>query len=204
MGFYQNRVLPHIIEFAMQTEAINDERKRCVEHVKGAVLEIGFGSGLNVAHYPRGVHRVQAVDPAALGRKLAARRLADSPVPVEFVGTDGQQLPVDTDSVDHVLATWTLCTIPEPDRALAEIHRVLRTGGQFHFVDHGRSPEPRVARWQDRLTPIQRRVAGGCHLGRPVRDLIEAAGFEISTMANYYVSGPKPFGYTYEGVAIKG
>lgn len=204
MGFYSDQVVPRITNVLMDSKEFEPIRARVAQELAGEVLEIGFGSGLNVAHYPRGVHRVQAVDPAALGRKLAARRLADSPVPVEFVGTDGQQLPVDTDSVDHVLATWTLCTIPEPDRALAEIHRVLRTGGQFHFVDHGRSPEPRVARWQDRLTPIQRRVAGGCHLGRPVRDLIEAAGFEISTMANYYVSGPKPFGYTYEGVAIKG
>ena len=204
MGFYSDQVVPRITNVLMDSKEFEPIRARVAQELAGEVLEIGFGSGLNVAHYPRGVHRVQAVDPAALGRKLAARRLADSPVPVEFVGTDGQQLPVDTDSVDHVLATWTLCTIPEPDRALAEIHRVLCTGGQFHFVDHGRSPEPRVARWQDRLTPIQRRVAGGCHLGRPVRDLIEAAGFEISTMANYYVSGPKPFGYTYEGVAIKG
>jgi SAM-dependent methyltransferase len=203
MGFYSDQVVPRITNVIMDSKEFEPIRARVAQGLSGEVLEIGFGSGLNVAHYPRGVHRVQAVDPAALGRKLAARRLADSPVPVEFVGTDGQRLPVDTDSVDHVLATWTLCTIPDPDRALAEIHRVLHTGGQFHFVDHGRSPEPRVARWQDRLTPIQRRVAGGCHLGRPVRDLIEAAGLEIAAMANYYVSGPKPFGYTYEGVAIR-
>jgi ubiquinone/menaquinone biosynthesis C-methylase UbiE len=204
MGFYSDQILPRITDVIMGGKEFEPIRARVAQELAGDVLEVGFGSGLNVAHYPRAVRRVQAVDPATLGRKLAAQRLANSPVPVEFVGTDGQQLPVETASVDHVLATWTLCTIPHPDRALLEIHRVLRTGGKFHFADHGRSPDPSVARWQDRLTPIQRRVAGGCHLDRPIRDLIEAAGFEFSTIANYYVSGPKALGYTYEGVAVKG
>lgn len=203
MGFYVDQILPRITNVVMANKEFEPIRARVAADLSGEVLEIGFGTGLNVAHYPPVVRRVRAVDPAALGRKLAVKRLASSPVPVEFAGSDGQQLPVATGSVDHVLATWTLCTIPDPRRALAEVHRVLRAGGTFHFVDHGRSPDRSVARWQDRLTPIQRRVGGGCHLNRPIRDLIAAAGFEISKIDNYYVSGPKPFGYTYEGVAVK-
>jgi ubiquinone/menaquinone biosynthesis C-methylase UbiE len=203
MGSYSDQILPRISDVLMATKEFEPIRARVTRDLAGDVLEVGFGSGLNVPHYPRVVRRVQAVDPATLGRKLAARRLANSPVPVEFIGTDGQRLPVETCSVDHVLATWTLCTIPRPERALAEIHRVLRPGGKFHFVDHGRSPEPREARWQDRLTPIQRRLAGGCHLNRPIRELVEAAGFELSKLDNYYASGPKPLGYLYEGVAVK-
>ncbi len=203
MGLYSEQVVPRIIDVVMASKEFEPIRARVCRQLTGEVIEIGFGSGLNVAHYPRVVHRVQAVDPAALGRKLASKRLASSPVPVEFIGLDGEQLPVESGSVDHVLATWTLCTIPHPERALAETHRVLRAGGRFHFVEHGRSPEAQVARWQNRLTPIQRRVAGGCHLNRPIRELIEAAGFQLSALDNYYVSGPKSFGYTYEGTATK-
>jgi ubiquinone/menaquinone biosynthesis C-methylase UbiE len=203
MGFYTDRILPRITDVVMASKEFEPIRARVAADLAGEVLEIGFGSGLNVAHYPPAVHRVQAVDPAALGRKLAGKRLATSSIAVEFVGTDGQQLPLETGSVDHVLATWTLCTIPRPDRALAEIHRVLRVDGTFHFVDHGRSPDPSVARWQDRLTPIQRRVAGGCHLNRPIRDLIAAAGFQFGKIDNYYVRGPRFMGYIYEGVAVR-
>jgi ubiquinone/menaquinone biosynthesis C-methylase UbiE len=124
-------------------------------------------------------------------------------VPVEYLGPDGQALPLEPASVDHVLTTWTLCTIPDVERALSEIHRVLRPGGSFHFVEHGRSPDPDVARWQDRLTPIQRLVAGGCHLNRPIDQLIARSGLQLTRMDNYYQKGPKSFGYTFEGVATK-
>jgi ubiquinone/menaquinone biosynthesis C-methylase UbiE len=171
--------------------------------LQGEVVEIGFGSGLNVPCYPPQVKRVRAVDPATIGRKLAAKRLAASPVPVEFVGLDGQSLPLETACADHVLTTWTLCTIPEPELALAEVFRVLRTGGEFHFVEHGRSPDTAVARRQDRFTPIQRRVAGGCHLNRPIQALVQKSGLELTKLDNYYVAGPKMFGYMYEGIATK-
>jgi ubiquinone/menaquinone biosynthesis C-methylase UbiE len=138
-----------------------------------------------------------------LGRKLAAGRLAAAPVPVEFIGLDGQRLPLETGSVDHVLATWTLCSIPQPDLALAEIRRVLRPGGAFHFVEHGRHPDPKVARWQDRITPLQRLIAGGCHLNRPIESLVRSSGLEVAKISNYEVSGPKASGYMYEGVATK-
>ena len=124
-------------------------------------------------------------------------------MPVEYVGLDGQDLPLDDAAVDHVLTTWTLCTIPDVARALQEMHRVLRPGGSLHFVEHGRAPEPKVAQWQDRMTPVQRRLFGGCHLNRPIDGLIEGAGFEMTAINTYYVKGPKPFGRMYEGVASK-
>jgi ubiquinone/menaquinone biosynthesis C-methylase UbiE len=171
--------------------------------LSGDVLEVGFGSGRNVPHYPSTVQRVRAVDPATVGRRLAAKRLAASAVPVEFVGLDGEELPVEDASVDHVLTTWTLCTIPHVDRALAEMRRVLRPGGAVHFVEHGRSPDENVARWQDRLTPIQKRVFGGCHLNRSIDQLLERAGLVVSPLDTFYAKGPKPFGYLFEGVATK-
>jgi ubiquinone/menaquinone biosynthesis C-methylase UbiE len=203
MGFYSDQILPRATDVIMAAKQLGPIRARVAAELDGEVLEVGFGSGLNIAYYPPAVHRVRAVDPATLGRKLAAKRLATSPVSVEFAGLDGRHLPVDSQSVDHVLATWTLCTIPQPERALAEIYRVLRPGGSFHFAEHGRSPDPKVARWQDRLTPIQRRLAGGCHLNRPMQALIEASGLELTKIANYRLQGPKAFGYMYEGVAAK-
>lgn len=203
MGFYSDQILPRATDVIMAAKQLGPIRARVAAELDGEVLEVGFGSGLNIAHYPPAVHRVRAVDPATLGRKLAAKRLATSPTPVEFAGLDGQHLPVDSQSVDHVLATWTLCSIPQPERTLAEIYRVLRPGGRFHFAEHGRSPDPKAARWQDRLTPIQRRLAGGCHLNRPIQALIEASGLELTKIANYHLQGPKAFGYMYEGVAAK-
>ena len=164
----------------------------------------GWGNGKATAvAYAREGARVLAVDPAQAGRKLAARWIAASPVPVEFAGLDGEQLPVADARIDHVLITWTLCTIPDPGRALAEIYRVLRAGGLLHFAEHGRSPDMHVARWQDRLTPLQRRLAGGCHLNRPIDQLIAESGLQLTRLDTYYLQGPKPFGYTFEGRAAK-
>ena len=178
-------------------------RARVTEGMTGVVLEIGFGSGLNVPQYPSGVTRVLAVDPATVGRRLAATRIAAYAVPVEFTGHDAQALPVAGASADFVLSTWTLCTIPDPGRALAEAYRVLRPGGALHFVEHGLSPEARVARAQHRLTPLHRRVVGGCHLDRPIADLITGAGFRLTRLENYYFHRPRAMGYTYEGAASK-
>jgi ubiquinone/menaquinone biosynthesis C-methylase UbiE len=146
---------------------------------------------------------VLAVDPATVGRALAARRVAASPVPVDYVGLDGQRLPLEAERVDHVLVTWTLCTIPDVAGALQEIRRVLRPGGRLHFAEHGRAPDPGVARWQDRLTPLQRRWAGGCHLNRPIDRLVEAGGFELASLETFYARGPRVMAYVYEGVAAK-
>jgi ubiquinone/menaquinone biosynthesis C-methylase UbiE len=203
MGFYEDQVLPRFVDLALSGKEFDRLRARAASELEGETLEVGFGSGRNLPHYPATVTRVRAVDPAAMGRKLAAKRVAASPVPVEYVGLDGETLPLDDASVDHVLTTWTLCTIPDVARALGEIRRVLRPGGALHFLEHGRSPNPKVARWQDRLTPIQRRVFGGCHLNRPIDGLLTDSGLEITRLDNYYVRGPKPFGYMFEGVATK-
>ena len=205
MGIYTDQVLPRFTNLALGGKDFARLRARVAAGLEGEVLEVGFGSGLNVPHYPPAVTRVRAVDPATVGRRLAAKRIDASPVPVEFVGFDGESLPLDDHSIDHVLTTWTLCTIPDVDRALGEIGRVLRPGGVFHFLEHGRSPEPKVARWQDRLTPLQRRIAGGCHLNRPIDQLVARSGLEvdIDQIDNYYIKGPGPLGYMFEGTATK-
>ena len=203
MGFYVDRVLPRVTDLALSGREFARIRARVCAGLSGEVLEVGFGSGRNVPHYAAAVSRVRAVDPATAGRALAAKRVAASPVPVAYVGLDGEQLPLADETVDHVLTTWTLCTIPDVGRALAEMHRVLRPGGSLHFVEHGRAPQPRVARWQDRLTPIQRRVFGGCHLNRPIDELIERGGFAPTRLDTYFASGPKVFGHFLEGAATK-
>jgi ubiquinone/menaquinone biosynthesis C-methylase UbiE len=201
MGFYEEQVVPRFTDVIMRRAELTPIRARVVASLGGDVLEVGFGSGLNVPHYPAAVKHVQAVDPATVGRKLAAKRVASSSVPVDYVDLDGQALSLASASVDHVLTTWTLCSIPDVDRALSEIRRVLRPGGLFHFVEHGRSPDRRVAGWQDRLTPFQRRVAGGCHLNRPIDQLVRNSGLELLRLDNYYAKGPRAFGYMFEGVA---
>jgi len=203
MSFYVDRILPRCTNLLLSGSEFTKIRSRVASGLAGDVLEVGFGSGLNVPHYPSGVDRVLAVDPATLGRKLAAGRVSASPVPVEYVGLDGASLPLEPGTIDHVLVTWTLCTIPEVDDALGEVHRVLRPGGQLHFVEHGLSPDLGVAKWQHRLTPLQRRVAGGCHLNRPIDRLIEGAGFAVTQLDTYQLGGPKPMSYMYEGVATK-
>jgi ubiquinone/menaquinone biosynthesis C-methylase UbiE len=203
MGFYENRVLPRFIDLTMSRGELTPIRARVAASLDGDVLEVGFGSGLNVPHYPATVTHVRAVDPATIGRKLAAKRVASSSVPVEYIGLDGQALALQSASVDHVLTTWTLCSIPDAERALSEIRRVLRPGGSLHFVEHGRSPEPGVAGWQNRLTPWQRRIAGGCHLNRPIDQLVLNSGLELVRLENHYAKGPRPFGYMFEGLATK-
>jgi ubiquinone/menaquinone biosynthesis C-methylase UbiE len=202
MSFYVDRVLPRITDVALGGKAFDAMRARVCDGLAGEVLEVGFGSGRNVPHYPTAVSRVRAVDPATVGRTLAEGRVARSAVPVEYIGLDGERLPLDDESVDHVLTTWTLCTIPDVDRALSEVRRVLRPGGSLHFIEHGRAPLTKVARWQDRLTPIQRRVFGGCHLNRQIDVLVERSGLGIGRLENFY-AGPKAFAYMFEGVATK-
>lgn len=201
MGFYGDKILPRITNVTLRGSEVDELRALATSGLDGEVLEVGFGSGLNVPHYPAGVARVRAVDPATEGRKLAAGRVAASKVPVEYIGGAGGSLPLPDASVDHALCTWTLCTIPDVAGALAEIRRVLLPGGLFHFVEHGLSPDPKVARMQHRLTPLQRLVFGGCHLDRPIDTLITGAGFEVVRLENRYMQGPRAFGYTFEGVA---
>ena len=203
MGFYEDQVLPRFVDIALSGKRFRELRAEVAAGLEGEVLEVGFGSGRNVPHYPSTVYRVRAVDPATVGRQLARKRVAASTVPVEYVGLDGQDLPLPEGSVDHVLTTWTLCTIPDVGRALGEIRRVLRPGGALHFLEHGRADDPGVARWQDRLTPLQRRIAGGCHLNRPIARLVTDSGLRISTLETFTLPGPKTFGSMYRGMAVK-
>ena len=178
-------------------------RQRVCDGLEGDVVEIGFGSGLNVPFYPQGVARVAAVEPADVGWKLAEKRLRSTPVPVERAGLDGQSLPFADHSFDAALSTWTMCTIPDLDAALAEVRRVLRPAGTLRFVEHGLAPDENVQRWQRRLEPAQKRLFGGCHLTRPIVDLLTAAGFTITELDVFYEEGtPKILGAMSLGVAV--
>jgi ubiquinone/menaquinone biosynthesis C-methylase UbiE len=203
MGFYGDKVLPRLIDKACGMKANTEVRQRVCADLHGHVLEVGFGSGLNVPHYPPAVTRVDAVEPADVGWQLAADRLAATTVPVQRAGLDGQRLPFPDDHYDAALSTWTLCTIPDVEAALLELRRVLRPGATFHFAEHGLAPDVRVQRWQHRVEPLQKRMAGGCHVTRPITDLLAAAGFEITRLEEFYEKGaPKVVGAQSVGVAV--
>ena len=202
MGFYRERVLPRLVNRLMDNGETRKIRARVCGPIEGDVVEIGFGSGLNLPHLSPAVRRLRVVEPASLGRELGRERIDAAPFPVEFAGLDGQRLPFESGSVDAVLSTWTMCTIPDAVGALREVGRVLRPGGRLHFVEHGRSPDAGVLRWQHRLEPMQKRLAGGCHLTRDIPALLAEAGFEIERLDRFYGKGePKPLGYQFEGVA---
>ncbi|AYF79180.1 class I SAM-dependent methyltransferase [Nocardia yunnanensis] len=203
MGIYEDRVVPRLVDLCCGTKLLNPERTRTCAGLHGRVLEIGFGSGRNVPFYPEAVKSVSAVEPADRGWQLAAERVAASSIPVERSGLDGQRLPFADDSFDSALSTWTLCTIPDVEAALAEVRRVLVPGGTFHFVEHGLAPDANIVKWQHRLNPVQKALAGGCHLNRDIPGLVEGAGFEIREIDRYYQQdGPKPWGFLSLGVAV--
>src|SRR2546426_5810714 len=203
MGVYGELVLPRIINVACGLKPLRPLRQRVCDGLRGQVVEVGFGSGLNIPFYPAAVTGVAAIEPADTGWKLAGKRLAGAAVPVERTGLDGQSLPLADDSCDAALSTFTLCTIPDVAAALGEIRRVLKPGATFHFLEHGLAPDEPVRRWQHRLEPLQKRVFGGCHLTPPIADLVTAAGFTITDIHVFYEkSAPKPFVPYSLGVAV--
>jgi len=205
VGWYERRVLPHIINKVLDTKPVRETRQRVVAGLSGDVLEIGFGSGLNLPYLPGAVTSLKAVDPSGEAAKLAGRRIEAARVPVELIGLDGQNLPLADSSVDSVLSTWTLCTIPDAVAAVREVRRVLRPGGTLHFVEHGKADDAGVSRWQDRLNGFQQRVAGGCNLNRDISAILTEGGLTISKLERYWAPGePKAFGSMYEGVAVAG
>ena len=202
MGLYREHLLPRLVDRACSTEGLRCWRAEVTSGLAGRVVEIGFGSGLNVEHYPPAVEMVLAVEPAELARRLAARRAGAGAVPVRHIGLDGQAIPLPDASCDAALSTFTLCTVADPAKALTELRRVLRSEGRFHFLEHGIAPEPSVARWQRRLEPWQRRLADGCHLTRDTLALVGKAGFVVERYEQGYAAGPKPWSYFTMGVAV--
>jgi ubiquinone/menaquinone biosynthesis C-methylase UbiE len=208
MGIYRDHLLPRALDLSMRRSAFAAQRAQVTAGLDGEVLEIGFGTGLNIPFYPAAVRRVLAVEPAGGARAVAARRLAARPeadraVPVEFIGLDASTLPAADGSMDHVLSTWTLCTIPDAAQALAEIRRVLRPGGTLHFAEHGLAPDPAVVRTQRRLNPVQSCLVGGCRLDRPIRQLITDAGLRVTELETGYLAWPRALSYSYLGVASR-
>jgi ubiquinone/menaquinone biosynthesis C-methylase UbiE len=204
MGIYGERILPRIQDKVMKRKGMSEVRRRVCSGLSGDVVEVGFGTGLNVPYYPSEVRKVFAVEPSRVCMQLAQERISRSSVPVELAGLTGEHLDLPSESFDSVLSTWTLCTIPNLEAALKEIHRVLKSGGTFHFVEHGHAPDTKTARWQRRIEPFNKKIAGGCHLTRRVPESLERAGFQIEHLETYYFEGePKPFGYTFEGRAAR-
>jgi SAM-dependent methyltransferase len=203
VGLYREHVVPRLVERTCGSAGFDRWRTKATGGLVGRVVEVGFGSGLNMGLYPPEVTRVLAVEPALVARQRASRRIAAGSVPVEFVGLDGQQLPLEDASCDGALFTFTLCTVADPARALGEVYRVLRPGGSLHFLEHGLSPDAGVAKWQHRMEPLQRRLADGCHLTRSAPTLVEDAGFELTRLEQRYVRGPKPWCYFSVGAAAR-
>lgn len=201
MGLWGEQILPRCVDRVLRTPEIAERRVQVCTGLTGQVLELGFGSGLNLPHYPAEVTEVLAVEPSDVALRLARNRIDGFGRPVHREGLDGARLELPDASVDAVLSTFTLCTIPDTAAALREVVRVLRPGGTFHFLEHGRSPDPTVHRWQHRLTPLQQRFAGGCRLDQPIDELITGVGLVIRELTTGYGPGMRSTSYLYRGVA---
>ncbi len=201
MRIYEQYVLPRLIHLAMRNKAARAERARFVPLASGVVLEVGVGSGLNLPFYGSKVRTLVALDPSRELWKIARPRLARAPFPVEYLASSAERIPLGDLSVDTVVTTWTLCSVPNPALALTEMRRLLKPDGQLIFVEHGQAPDRRVRAWQDRLNPMWTRVAGGCNLNRRIDELIIDAGFRVNQIERAYTRGPKAFSYLYKGLA---
>ncbi len=203
MGFYSNLVIPYCIDFAMSGETLKQYRQELLQNVSGSVLEIGFGTGLNLPHYPQTVREVTTIDPNPGMKRLAKSRIAKSHVTVDYRVLNGENISLADASFDSVVCTWTLCSIPNVNKAIAEIYRLLKPAGKFFFIEHGLSRDNSIQLWQNRLTPIQKLIADGCHLNRNIKDIVEQK-FKNVTIEQFYAPKlPKVIGYMYRGIATK-
>lgn len=205
MGFYDRHILPRLLSAAMSTKPVTYQRRKVVPRAAGRVLEIGFGAGHNLPFYDASkVNHLWALEPAKEMRERAAERVAASPISLEFLDLPGEQIPLDDESADTVLVTYTLCSIPDVAKALGEMRRVMKADGRLIFCEHGDAPDAGVRRWQARLTPIWKKIGGGCHLNRPIPELIRAARFRIEDIQTMYLPGTPHFaGFNYWGSATK-
>lgn len=202
MGFYSERILPFLLNGAMKQPDMLRLRNRIIPQASGRILEIGIGSGLNLPLYPPDTKSIVGVEPSAALRKMALKAAGTGAMPLDLHEAGAEDMPFEDASFDTIISTWTMCTIPELESALAEMRRVLKPDGQFLFVEHGRAPEPGVQAWQRRINPIWKRIGGGCHLNRPIADHVEANGFALDRLeTDYLVRGPKWATYTYLGAA---
>jgi ubiquinone/menaquinone biosynthesis C-methylase UbiE len=204
VAWWSEHVVPRLTDASLRGRAVGQSRERACAGLAGRVLELGFGGGLNLVHLPAEVESLDAVEPSDTGWRLSGRRRSRSGVPVRRVGLDGRVIAAQDASYDAVLCTFTLCTIPDPLTALAEVRRLVRPGGTFHFLEHGLSTDPRVARWQHRLDPLQQRLAGGCHLTRDAGALVERSGMHLQSLETGSLpgfNGPRALTYGYLGVA---
>jgi ubiquinone/menaquinone biosynthesis C-methylase UbiE len=201
MGFYQERILPWLVHLSMRQRRLAPYRSRVVSNATGRVLELGIGSGLNLPFYGNMVAEIIGLEPSAKLLAMANEAARKSQIPLRLVEGTAEAIPMENQSVDAVVTTWTMCSIPEIQSALQEMRRVLRPGGRLLFVEHGRAPEPGVRWWQDHLTPAWKHLSGGCHLNRAIEELIENAGFRIEWLDKGYMQGPRPMTFMYEGSA---
>ncbi|WP_457445102.1 class I SAM-dependent methyltransferase [Thermostichus sp. MS-CIW-26] len=200
---YRRVIFPQLLDLALSGERIERYRRQLLAHVQESVLEIGFGTGLNLSCYPEHIRKITGVDPNPGMGSLARRRIASSPIAVDWQVADAQKLPFPSQSFDSVVSTWTLCSIPNVAKALGEIRRVLRAGGKLFFLEHGLSEDPQVQRWQNRLNPLQKVIADGCNLNRDMARLIREAGFRFEQLERFYMPDqPRFIGYTYQGIAL--
>ncbi|MGK7902990.1 MAG: class I SAM-dependent methyltransferase [Hormoscilla sp.] len=203
MGFYSQVIFPRVLDWVMSDSVLTQYRQQVLSEVSGEVLEIGFGTGLNLPYYPETLQKLTAIDPNSGMNALARKRIESSRIIVANRVLNGENLPMDDNSFDSVVSTWTLCSIAKVELALQEIHRVLKPGGKFFFIEHGLSDDPKVQVWQHRLTPLQKIIADGCHLDRNMKKLVENQ-FEVLKLEEFYMEEtPKFAGYMYKGIATK-